>query len=230
MVLVHGGAATCRYWDAVSAHLIDAFRVIAIDLYGCGATDAWPGPGAPDHDDEAALVGAVIEHLDTPLHVVGHSYGASVTLRAVLKRQEGMRSLVLIEPPMYLLLKQAGREELYREFYTFRDSFEAMVGRGEREAAMKLLVDRFNGTGAWINLSAKVRHNLLDLIEPLIGGFAANADNPTRLEECQTMQIPTLALFGDKTGEPERAMVEILVQNFPHSRVDSIPGTSTRLT
>ena len=38
------------------------------------------------------------------------------------------------------------------------------------------------------------------------------------------MQIPTLLLFGDKTGGPERAMVEILAQNFPASRVDSIPG------
>ena len=73
-------------------------------------------------------------------------------------------------------------------------------------------------------LLGKVRHNLLDLIEPLIGGFAANAGNPTRLEECRNMQIPTLLLFGEKSGAPERAMVEILAQNIPRCRVEPIPG------
>jgi len=224
VVMLHGGAATGRYWDSVKKFLVDRYRVIAIDLYGCGITDPFPGARPPTHDDEAKLACAILDRLDTPAHLVGHSYGASSALRAALHRERDVRSLVLIEPPMYLLLKQTRQEELYREICGFRETFERRVARGEREAAMELLVDRFNGAGTLAKIPAKERVSLLDLIESLIGGFTANHDNPTRPEELQQLDIPTLLLYGEDTGAPERAMVNVLSDHLPNNRLEIIAG------
>lgn len=224
VVLVHGGAATSRYWDGVSNYLVDRHRLIALDLYGCGETGSWPGVGAPSHDDEAELICAILNQLESPTHLVGHSYGGSSALRAAIRLERNVQSLVLLEPPIYLLLEQAGEEELYRDICGFRQTFEERAANGEREAAMELMVDRFSGAGTWANLPAKVHTGLLDLIEPLIGGFAANHDNPTTLAELSQLQIPTLLICGDNTGVPEKAMVNVLAKHLPQNQVKIIEG------
>jgi pimeloyl-ACP methyl ester carboxylesterase len=224
VVLVHGGATTSRYWDAVRAELPNGIRTITPDLYGCGSTDPCAAQQVLTHDDEAVLVRAVIDAVGKSVHLVGHSYGAAVCLRAAVFLQAGIRSMTLIEPPIYGLLLQSGLTDLYGEISTFRNTFEDRVTKGEDEAAMELLVDRFSGNGTWAKMSTNMHTNLLGVVQPLLVGFAANAQNPTRIEDCRGIEIPTLLPWGDQTGEPEKAMVTLLGQWLPHARTMPIPG------
>ena len=120
VVLVHGGNTSGRFWHNLSSALKDAYRLLAIDLYGCGGTDPWPATGYPSHDEEAELVRALIDSLRGPVHLVGHSYGAAVCLRAALTHRARLHSLTLVEPTAYLLLEQA-RQRL-------RETTELMIG------------------------------------------------------------------------------------------------------
>jgi pimeloyl-ACP methyl ester carboxylesterase len=45
------------------------------------------------------------------MHLVGHSFGAAVAMKAALLLGERVKSLVLIEPNPFNLLKQEGRTE-----------------------------------------------------------------------------------------------------------------------
>lgn len=224
LVFVHGGAATHRYWDGVVRQMPGDYHIVTPDLFGCGATSPWQGADTLTHDTEAGLVRAVVDALDRPVHLVGHSYGASVCLRTTLASADNVQSMILIEPPIYRLLDQADKAEFYEEISLFRSEFTELAAGGSRTAAMKLLVDRFNGVGTWEGMSDRAHQSLLAAVESLVVGFTANAENPTTLEDCKGVTIPTLLVWGHQSGGPEKMMVNLLAAALPDNRSVGIPG------
>jgi pimeloyl-ACP methyl ester carboxylesterase len=80
MILVHGGLDHARMWDWVARALRDDFHVYAMDLRGHG-NSAW-APGAMysigEHVLDLSALADVIQRY--PIHVIGHSLGAVVSL------------------------------------------------------------------------------------------------------------------------------------------------------
>jgi pimeloyl-ACP methyl ester carboxylesterase len=79
VVLVHGAWHGAWCWDRVVGPLRDAgIEVVAIDLPGHGAD---PGPLGDLHGDAARLRG-VLDSMDAPVVLLGHSYGGAVITEA----------------------------------------------------------------------------------------------------------------------------------------------------
>lgn len=99
-----GWARTHRDFDAVLAGL-DA---IALDLPGFGASppppEAWGGAGYA-----AAVAAAVLEDLDRPAVVVGHSFGGRVAVHLAATRPDAVAGLVLTGVPLLRPPGQAAR-------------------------------------------------------------------------------------------------------------------------
>ncbi|MCP3915781.1 MAG: alpha/beta fold hydrolase [bacterium] len=51
------------------------------------------------------LLGELVRSLDSPVHLVGHSYGALLAVRFAMGRARGLRSLCLTEPIAFGLLR-----------------------------------------------------------------------------------------------------------------------------
>jgi pimeloyl-ACP methyl ester carboxylesterase len=64
--------------------LAPRFRVLAVELYGAGASPEWPSHRVITLADEVALLAPVLAAAGSPLVLVGHSYGAAVALKAAL--------------------------------------------------------------------------------------------------------------------------------------------------
>lgn len=78
MVLVHGLRANAAAWDRVAPILAERFRVVALDLEGCGLSGVDPEPGwRALREDVAALVDQL--QLIRPV-LVGHGLGAAPLL------------------------------------------------------------------------------------------------------------------------------------------------------
>jgi len=93
VVLVHGGEeAGGATAFAAQLPLAQAFTLIMPDLPGHGDSPA-RGRGSVARD--ALLIGDL---LGDGAHLVGHSYGGAVALRAAAQRPEAVHSLTLIEP------------------------------------------------------------------------------------------------------------------------------------
>lgn len=114
-VLLHSSAGTRGQWRSLTELLDGKRRVLAPDLRGYGESAA--RPGEPDLADEAAIVGALAACAGGRIDLVGHSYGGAVALRFALEQPELVRSLTLIEPVAFHLLRQdwAGRDWLLAE-------------------------------------------------------------------------------------------------------------------
>jgi pimeloyl-ACP methyl ester carboxylesterase len=99
VLALHGWARTHKDFDGVVSPENGApLPALALDLPGFGASpppaDAW---GAADY---ASAVGAVLDEMDVPVVVLGHSFGGRVALHLATQRPQSIRALVLTGVPL----------------------------------------------------------------------------------------------------------------------------------
>jgi pimeloyl-ACP methyl ester carboxylesterase len=107
VLLVHGGASPRTTWGALEP-LAARWQVALVHRRGYPPSPP-PQDGRQDFDVDAADLASL---LDSRPHVVAHSYGVLGTLIAATRAPERVRSLTLIEPPLYYLVP--GDEEVER--------------------------------------------------------------------------------------------------------------------
>lgn len=98
VVLVHGSLDLGHEaWLGLRPLADEGYRVVVVNRSGYG--------GSPNGHGEDYLKDAsdLVDLLDEPAHLVGHSYGALATLFAAAERPESVLSLTVIEPPAFAI-------------------------------------------------------------------------------------------------------------------------------
>lgn len=96
-VFVHGSFGWGLDTFPDQQRLAGDYRIVLVDRVGFGGTPAREPIGWPTDTDEVA---ALLDELGGA-HLVGQSYGAVVALLAASRRPDLVRSLVVIEPPLF---------------------------------------------------------------------------------------------------------------------------------
>ncbi|WP_202804901.1 alpha/beta fold hydrolase [Nocardia brasiliensis] len=95
VVLVHGSILGGRETWRAQRPLTSRWTLLAPDRPGHGETPY----ARQDFEAEARLLATQL--LDRPVHLVGLSYGGIVAMYAAAQRPENVRSLTVVEPPLY---------------------------------------------------------------------------------------------------------------------------------
>ncbi len=224
LVLLHAGGSLGAQWKAVAELLLAERLVLAPDLIGAGRTPTWPGPGALTHDLQAACVVTLIEaEAVGGIDLVGHSYGGATALRLALLRPDLVRRLVLIEPIVPGLLREAG-DPLFEEYQNVAEAFIARVEAGKAAEAWSHFLDYRNGPGAWHAVRDGARARLLAQSAESVASLRANLGNPTSLADLRTLTMPTAILHGEASTAPDLRMTELVRQAVPGCLGAEIPG------
>ncbi len=97
LLLVHGSFSDHRSnWAYVRPFFEKRFTVYALARRGRGETDATRGHTV---EEESRDLGALIESIEKPVFLLGHSYGAQIALGAAANLPDSVRKLILYEPP-----------------------------------------------------------------------------------------------------------------------------------
>ena len=96
IVCLHGMGTSARTWDAVARELADRFTVIAVDLPGHGDSPCPDDPEAFTRDAALADLDAVLDTLDGPAVLVGHSLGGYLALAHAATRPGVARGIVVL--------------------------------------------------------------------------------------------------------------------------------------
>jgi len=104
LIFVHGSASDHRTWAGQVPVCATHHHVIAYSR-----RYHWPNePIAPGAEyamaEQLDDLLALLDRVDAPADLVGHSYGASLALHAAIRAPERIRRLVLVEPPVIPLL------------------------------------------------------------------------------------------------------------------------------
>lgn len=108
IVLLHGLAASNRYWGAAFDELADLGRLVVPDLLGFGASPK-PAHGyqPADHADAVAACVRETTGSDGPALIGAHSTGCLVAFSLARRHPELVAAIVAFAPPLYASREQA---------------------------------------------------------------------------------------------------------------------------
>lgn len=224
LVLLHCSAGSGGQWRALGECLQDRFHVIAPDLYGYGASDPWSGCGPFSLAAEAEAIGALLAQSPGPVHLVGHSYGGAVALRLARDLSERLRSLTLIEPVAFHLLRRETEPDraLCEEVHALAAAVSDAVVSGDYWRGMARFVDYWNGPGSWVRLPDERRSALCRAIPKIALDFRATLAEETPLAAYCRIRVPTLVLRGGRSPTTTRRIAELLADTLPAAQLRTI--------
>jgi pimeloyl-ACP methyl ester carboxylesterase len=167
----------------------------------------------------------------TPVHLVGHSDGAFVTLYCACKNPSLVKSLVLGEPAVLPILASSQLEEdrkMFQDFWenAIKPAAEAFR-RGEFENGTRIFMDGAMSKGYFDQLPKPIRESMMDNAK----AFLKQAENPMpmdfNIEELQKISsLPTLFVKGELSPKFLHRIVDILAQQLPKSEQVTIQGVT----
>jgi pimeloyl-ACP methyl ester carboxylesterase len=221
IVLVHAGGNTSAQWRAIARRLASSFHVVMPELHGHGDTPRWSQSRAMELDDEAALIEAFCQSADQKVHLVGHSFGGAVASRVALRGKVALASLVLIEPMVFPLLREAGQTESWQQTWQRRQRFAALHRAGDDDAALREWVEHY-AEMTWDRVPEATRHALIARADVIESGWHALSNNSTTLDELRRLELPTRVLIGTETTSSLAAASELVVAAMPNAEATYI--------
>lgn len=221
VLCLHCSASTSGQWRPLMEQLAGRYHVIAPDLYGCGKSAAWPGQRPLWIDDQIAFLASAFERAGERFHLVGHSYGGAIALKAALGLKSRLASLVLYEPVLFsVLLDNAPHSPAAREIMAVRDDVLA----GEPAAAAERFIDYWMGKGTWAATPDPRRAALVDAVQAQKPEWHSACNEPTPLEAFVALDVPALLMTGTSSTAAARAVARLVGGVLPRVRVEEIEG------
>lgn len=226
VVFVHGGNTDFRSWVSQMQPFAQHYHVISYSRrYHFPNTGAEQASGyfAAEHRDDLA---ALIETLRlAPAHLVASSYGAYITLLCAGARPELVRSLVLGEPPVPMLIGPDASQGFMRDIEPIRQAFE----RGESEQAVRMFMDARVGRGGFDRFPAPARQMMLDNIPEFRLEVSTSPDQYFIAFDCDDAKVihkPTLLVTGADSPVFLHQMTDELERCLPDTERAMIPRAS----
>jgi pimeloyl-ACP methyl ester carboxylesterase len=191
VLLIHGGASPETTWGAL-APLSARWMLALVHRRGYPPSPP-PVDGRQDFERDAADIVAL---LGSRPHVVAHSYGVLGTLIAAAQRPADVRSLTLIEPPLYYLVP--GDPEIER-----LERIGDVVLMEGLDADAELLREFLRMAGAPGVDDGPLPEAVANGVRRAQGGRLPGEARPA-LERIRTAGVPTLVASGDHTPGLER--------------------------
>ena len=223
VVLLHSSGSSGAQWRALAQRLARRYRVIAPDFYGYGGTAPWPGHRPFHLECEAEIVLALLGRAGERAHLVGHSYGGAVALHVAGLRRDLLRSLTLIEPVAFHLLKGTDASAL-AEIMQLAESVASPTARGEYLVAFGRFFEYWSGPEAWAQVPADKRCAMAARLFKVALDFHAVLNEPTRIEDFRSMSVSTLLLHGTSSPWPARRICDLLERILPEAQLKTIAG------
>jgi pimeloyl-ACP methyl ester carboxylesterase len=218
IVLLHCSSGSSGAWLPAMDHLKQDFRVLAPDLLGYGRSAPWPRHAVLASDGELGVVEALLDIAEQPVHLVGHSYGGTIALNAARRFRRQIRSLTLIEPVAFHLLRRCDEGGGWREIAALAERHLALVGEGRDVAAAEAFIAYWMGADAWPRMPEAARDSAVRTAAKVAAEWRLMFAVEDDLAAIAGIEASTLLVCGGRTRTPARQVVELLHQALPYPR------------
>lgn len=216
LVLVHGSTADHTRWEPILSTLQERFTVYALDRRGRGESG-----DAREYAIEREIedIAAVVDSIDEPVVLLGHSYGGICALEAAL-RTDNVERLVLYEPPLPVGDHDPDSEPVLVEM-------ESLIDDGEREEALVRFLRDIAGVPPTELDALRSAPNWLDRVKAVHTVLREERARKTYVFEgsrFSQLTTPTLLLLGSETAALHRDATAALDDALPDSHVVVLEG------
>ena len=217
VILLHASLSSSRQWRKLQQHLGGRYRLLGLDLLGYGETPLPARPNPFRFDQEVDLVERLMDRVNAPVHLVGHSYGGAVALKAALRHPSRVRSLYAHEPVLFALLKGKGFPDDWNEIATVSLAAVRQAQEGRPDLAAEGFIDYWSGPDAWQKLSAERRAAITQAIPKIRFDFAAISQDKDALSRYEELRMPIQLTAGDSGAQTGRRVADLLGRVLPGS-------------
>ncbi len=241
VLLVHGSASDHRTWDCQLERLSSRFRTIAYSRRF----------HRPNSRIEAGVDYSMEQHVEDlravlnalggrPLHLVGHSYGAVLTLLLAIRHPALVRSLVLAEPPAITLFTSDPPKPLELLGLMLRKPLTALaiiklgatgfapataaVHKGDEDAALRIFGSAVLGREAFERLSparlAQARDNFI------AAELTGSGMSPLTAADVRAVRQPVLLLTAERSPAVFHRLADGLEELLPNVERAEISAAS----
>ncbi len=219
VLFLHAALGSARMWSPVWNHLQN-YALSGPDLPGHGRTRYDEGRDFQTQALEDAL--SCVER--GPVHLVGHSFGATVALRMALEHPGKVRSLTLIEPVYFVLLHDAG-EPMFKRHLREMSDFDAAFETDDMETAARIFLDMWGERPFEALPKAKQKEmaGMMPLIratEPAI--LKPETKERVRLDDLEQLACPLQLIMGGETQPVIRRIQRVIIGKVPDAKAGQI--------
>jgi pimeloyl-ACP methyl ester carboxylesterase len=233
VVFVHGGLSDLRAWDQQLPAVGRPYRAIAYSRRFARPNEdidpAADDPMLPHVDDLAAFLRSIDA---APAHLVGNSWGASISLLAAVRHADVVRTLVLEEPPVVPLFWSTTPPrplELLRLAATRPRTAIALLGFGARtiapvqrafrqgddDGAMRTFLRGVLGAGRFERLPEARKRQMRENVSALRAQMLGAGLPPLSDADVRAIRAPVLLVTGEKSPRVFLRMTDRLEELLP---------------
>lgn len=223
VICLHSNASHSGQWRGLMEQLAGRFHVVAVDSYGSGKTAEWHSDRVIRLADEVELLAPVIAAASMPAYLVGHSYGASVALKAALMHPGRFGGLALYEPTFFTIVERVTRRDVdgIREAVA---TSAACLDRGDTDGAARSFIDFWMGAGSWDATPAERKPAMAQSVKNIRRWAHALMTDPATVQELRKLTAPVLCMTGGKSPRSSLSVAEMLMGILPNAQRVAFPG------
>lgn len=223
--LAHQGA-----WAGLALGL-PGVTLTAPDLLGHGRSADWDGRSDFHSLATRQAMGLLRAMPDGPVHLIGHSFGATVALRMALEDMDRIASLTLFEPVLFCAARAAGGPA-FADHLAAHAPFAEALEAGDLDAAAESFQAIWGRGERFCDLPTGQRRYIVDRI-----GLIA-AQNATLLEDAagilaygrlESLGVPTLLVQGGESPAVIDVINAELARRLPQARRATVAGAGHML-
>ena len=174
--------------------------------------------------DQVAPIIKRLQALSGPIHLVGHSHGASLAALTAVELEDRVASLSLYEPNSFGALIDDGLEASHQEIISRFGDIETRMDTPEtRRRFAEDLMNFWLGQGAWDQLKGEMRDQLVGVMEPTAREVYAALYSPFSLAALTPLQARTLLMFDPHTPPAARLVSDRFQARMPACHVAHFP-------
>ena len=223
VLLLHSSGSSGRQWQSLMEQLAGRMQSIAVDLHGHGGTGDWPHERTLTLDDEVALLAPLLDR-HGPVHLVGHSYGGAVALKAATRHPDRVLSVASYEPVLFrLLLDYHPRDATSLDVLRAAASIRNAIRRGALADAAERFIDYWSGAGTWSSLPTVQQAVIAARMPAVFRHFDALFADGLKRADLGRLSIPVLCLTGTRTRPVMRRIGELLALAMPQAMHRRVP-------
>lgn len=227
VVLTHGSWTDSTGWEPAVNLLAEEYRVVVWDRRGHSHSAVGEGPGSRSED--ATDLAGLIEHVSSePVHAVGNSYGANITLTLVTDRPDLVRTAAVHEPPLFGLLEATSDRSVADELAAAETRLavvaELITSGDHRDAAEYFIENVALGEGAWNMLPEGFRSVLENNAPTYLDELADQSALAIDTAALAATTLPLLVTRGTESPALFAAVIGELAQLLPSAVVEVLQG------
>jgi pimeloyl-ACP methyl ester carboxylesterase len=223
VVLLHSSGMSGDQWRRIAEQLrLGGARTIVPDLLGSGRSAPFADGEPFRFLDDLEVVDQLLRAIGRPVHLVGHSYGGLIALRAALLDPARVLSIAVYDPVAFGVLDPEGDADAILDLS--RLGFRWGPSEAEREAWLRGFVEFWGGEGAWSRLRDAARAEFLRVGWIVHEGARTLAADATRADAYASLTPRALLITGEASPLVARRVVDRLGEALPDARVERIAG------